>query len=138
MNMTPLLLLMILTTAVLVAFLPRRSFEAAGIVAGGLLALVALVLHLGHRYGPGRQGVAPEPDLGPAPADGFRPEAATWYERKHEADERARYRDAYDAGKADAQRERVDRLVGIAGDLARRCSQGRHGHSRSTSRPSAR
>lgn len=117
--MDPTVFVLFLALTALVIWNPGAAAKLLAVAVGAVVALVAGVVALGHRFGPSNRR-PPEPELGPPPADGFAPGAGEWWERKREREERARYQSAYDAGRADAQRERVDRLLGIAGDVASR------------------
>lgn len=104
---------------VLLAVDPSRALAVGGIALAAVVALAAGVVALVARFG--RAGRAePEPELGPAPADGFAPGAGDWYEAKRERQERAKFRTAYEAGRSDARSERVDHLLGVAAGLAGR------------------
>lgn len=55
----------------------------------------------------------PVVDLGPAPADGFTDAGNAYWTRKGAAEEQARDRAAYETGRLDARRERLDRFLAV-------------------------
>jgi len=122
--MDPTIFVLFLALTLLAVMHPAAAAKLLAVAVGAVVALIATVLHLGHRFGPGSRR-PPEPEPGPPPVDGFAPGAGEWWEAKREREERERYRSAYEAGRADAQRERVDRLLAIGTDLASRSGRRR-------------
>jgi hypothetical protein len=93
--------------------------------AQSLAALARIGVGAGRRVADRRRVEPPPVSLGPAPADGFSVEGAQWWEAKREAEERAAFRLAYEAGRTAARRERTDRALDLAERAAGRGRPGR-------------